>query len=127
MHALTRATPWAGVWPTVSISKKYGSAPPARRSSTQSTEYSLSRVSPCYVSVRSVSPSVQVVPYRFLPYAAGRDCDTRLKEESDFRNERDVVPAGIRAGPNPQIFCFCFFGKVVLCNERSRVFRVFDF
>ena len=80
MHALTRATPWTGVWPTVSnISKKYGSytAPhPARRSSTQSTEYSLSRVSPCYVSVRSVSPSVQVVPCRVLPYAAGRDCDT---------------------------------------------------
>ena len=25
-----------------------------------------------------------------------------LKEESDFRNERDVVPAGIRTGPNPQ-------------------------
>jgi hypothetical protein len=51
-----------------------------------------------------------------------------LKEGSDFRNERDVVPAGIRAGPNPQNF-FCFFGKVVLCNEtpRSRVFRVFEF
>jgi hypothetical protein len=27
---------------------------------------------------------------------------TFLKEESDFRNERDVVPAGIRTGPNPQ-------------------------
>ena len=28
---------------------------------------------------------------------------TNLKEESEFRNERDVVPAGIRTGPNPQI------------------------
>ena len=33
-----------------------------------------------------------------------------LKEGSDFRNERDVVPAGIRAGPNPQNF-FLFFCK----------------
>jgi len=52
---------------------------------------------------------------------------TRLKEESEFRNERDVVPAGIRTGPNPQIYFFCFLGKVIPCNEtpRSRVFRVF--
>ena len=51
-----------------------------------------------------------------------------LKEESDFRNERDVVPAGIRTGPNPQNYFFLFFGKVVPCNEtpRSRVFRVFS-
>ena len=34
----------------------------------------------------------------------------QLKEGSDFRNERDVVPAGIRAGPNPQKF-FLFFLK----------------
>jgi hypothetical protein len=32
-----------------------------------------------------------------------------LKEESDFRNERDVVPAGIRTGPNPQILFFVFW------------------
>jgi hypothetical protein len=32
-----------------------------------------------------------------------------LKEDSDFRNERDVVPTGIRTGPNPQNFCFLFF------------------
>jgi hypothetical protein len=49
----------------------------------------------------------------FMPSAGYRDRDNRtlfkllvkisfLKEESDFRNERDVVPAGIRAGPNPQ-------------------------
>ena len=50
-------------------------APHPRRATTQSSEYSLSRVSPCYASVRSVSPSVQVVPCRFLTYAAGRDCD----------------------------------------------------
>ena len=31
-----------------------------------------------------------------------------LKEESDFRNERDVVPAAIRAGPNRRFF-FLFF------------------
>jgi hypothetical protein len=52
-----------------------------------------------------------------------------LKEESDFRNERDVVPAGIRTGPNPQNYFFCFFGKVVPCNETPRkgVFRVLEF
>ena len=33
-----------------------------------------------------------------------------LKEESDFRNERDVVPAAIRAGPNRRLF-FLFFWK----------------
>ena len=51
--------------------------------------------------------------------------EKKLKEESDFRNERDVVPAAIRAGPNRRFF----FGKVVPCNEtpRSRVFGVFEF
>ena len=34
-----------------------------------------------------------------------------LKEESDFRNERDVVPAGIRTGPNPQNFFFVFLER----------------
>ena len=42
-----------------------------------------------------------------------------LKEESDFRNEREVIPAGIRTGPNPQKF-FCFFGKVVPPATRRR-------
>ncbi len=36
-----------------------------------------------------------------------------LKEESDFRNERDVVPAAIRAGPNRRKIFFCFFGEGV--------------
>jgi hypothetical protein len=31
-----------------------------------------------------------------------------LKEESDFRNERDVVPAAIRAGPNRRFIFFVF-------------------
>jgi hypothetical protein len=34
-----------------------------------------------------------------------------LKEESDFRNERDVVPAAIRAGPNRRFIFFCFYGR----------------
>jgi hypothetical protein len=117
VHALTRATPWAGVWPTVSISKKYGSAPPARRSSTQSTEYSLSRVSPCYVSVRSVSPSVQVVPCRFLPYAAGRDCDTcRLSDRQSRLHEVGVggSTCGLWGGT----------GDVLHCQPSSMTFAV---
>jgi len=51
-----------------------------------------------------------------------------LKEESDFRNERDVVPAGIRAGPNPPIFFF--FSKRWYSATRRRgreFFRVFEF
>ena len=34
-----------------------------------------------------------------------------LKESSSFRNERDAVSAGIRTGPNPQIFSSFFPDK----------------
>ena len=47
-----------------------------------------------------------------------------LKEGSDFRNERDVVPAGIRAGPNPQNFFFVFLDNVVPCNAHRRATRL---
>ena len=37
-----------------------------------------------------------------------------LNEDSDFRNKRDVVPAGIRTGPNPQ-------KKIVFLARRREV------
>jgi hypothetical protein len=55
---------------------------------------------------------------------------TNLKEvESDFRNERDVVPAGIRTGPSPQIIFFVFLERwsPATRRPRARVFRVFKF
>ena len=69
----------------------------------------------------------QSVSVMFHNLEADPEFTLYIKEESDFRNERDVVPAGIRTGPDPQNYFFCFFGKVVPCNEtpRSRVFRVF--
>ena len=49
-----------------------------------------------------------------------------LKEESDFRNERDVVPAGIRAGPNPQNFVFVFLETwYTATRRRDREFLEF--
>ena len=49
-----------------------------------------------------------------------------LKEGSDFRNERDVVPAGIRAGPNPQNLFFIFLQTwYPATRRRDRVFLEF--
>ncbi len=49
-----------------------------------------------------------------------------LKEESDFRNERDVVPAGIRTGLNPQNYFFCFLERwCPATRRRGREFLEF--
>ena len=48
----------------------------------------------------------------------GHDKWCGLKEGSDFRNERDVVPAGIRAGPNPQNFFFVFLERWYSATRR---------
>jgi hypothetical protein len=50
----------------------------------------------------------------------------RLKEESDFRNERDVVPAAIRAGPNRRFF-FNFFWKVGTLHRDAEVESFWSF
>ncbi len=59
----------------------------------------------------------------------GMQARSILKEESEIRNERDVVPAAIRAGPNRRNFFGVFCVKVFPCNEtpRSRVFGVLEF
>jgi hypothetical protein len=87
------------------------------------------------VVLESVATSEGVVDNsRLVPYTpqsvaaslaavkSGRNTQL-LKEESDFRNERDVVPAGIRTGPNPQIFLFSFFDR--WCPETRRRGREF--
>jgi hypothetical protein len=50
-----------------------------------------------------------------------------LKEESDFRNERDVVPAAIRAGPNRRFIFFVFMEGVSPCETRRRGREFLDF
>ena len=49
-----------------------------------------------------------------------------LKEGSDFRNERDDVPAGIRASPNPQIFLFFEKRGTLQRRDAEVVGRVFS-
>ena len=57
---------------------------------------------------RNGVPSIQIHETRLEVLVYTHTERAVLKEESDSRNERDVVPAGIRAGPNPQNFVFVF-------------------